>query len=120
MSASSDRRARDRERSVSAIWQEPAGNSNMAKAAHQLRIERNDRYGAQFGAFAMAAQTSPMPTMITDSMAPGYPILFANEAFLAMPCWQARSRHCLVLQSMLNPLCCLKWLRPAEKPGCGK
>lgn len=56
----------------------------MPKAAHQPRLERNDRYGAQFGAFAMAAQTSPMPTMIADSVSPGYPIVFANEAFLAM------------------------------------
>lgn len=32
----------------------------------------------------MAAQTSPMPTMITDSVAPGIPIVFANDACLAM------------------------------------
>lgn len=56
----------------------------MSKAAHQLRFERNDRYGAQLGAFAVAAQTSPMPTIITNSVAPGQPIIFANEACFAM------------------------------------
>lgn len=56
----------------------------MLKAVQKLRLDPAERYGAQLGAFAMAAQNSPMPTMITDSTAPGIPIAFANDAFLAM------------------------------------
>lgn len=65
----------------------------MSEAAHLPRFDRDGQYGAQLNAFAMAAQTSLMPTMIADSVAPGFPIVFANDAFLAM---SGFSRNALV------------------------
>lgn len=56
----------------------------MLKTVQHLRLDPAERYGAQLGAFAMAAQNSPMPAVITDSTAPGIPVAFANDAFLAM------------------------------------
>lgn len=74
----------------------------MSKAAHEAPLERNDRYGAQFGAFAMAAQTSPMPTMIADSVSSGYPIVFANEAFLAMTGYSRNALRASPLETLFG------------------
>lgn len=48
------------------------------------RFDHDENYSSQLGAFMVAAQSSPMPTMIVDSLVPSITIVFVNDALLDM------------------------------------
>jgi PAS domain-containing protein len=55
------------------------------KSAGQTAAEAEvDRFRNDLGPFVVAAETTRMAMVFTDALEPGNPIIFANDAFLAL------------------------------------
>lgn len=56
----------------------------MEKLHEHVIFDEADEYRSELGVFAMAGKTSAMPGVIVDSRLKTRPMIFANDAFLAM------------------------------------
>ncbi len=59
--------------------------SNADKSGTQKAAEADvEGFKEELGPFVVAAETTRMPMVFTNALAPGHPIVFANQAFLTL------------------------------------